>query len=226
VTTAYTALLGLALPVTGELSGTWGNTVNNSITQLTEESIAGVATQSVTSADWTLTTTGSGLSNQARMAILIPTGTPGVSRNIIAPSSSKAYVVINQSNAQVVLKGSATTGVIIPASSTLMCAWNGTDFIAVTALTLTTGTTAQRPSSPATGMLRYNSSLAQFEGYDGSTWGGIGGAQAGGVIQTNKTEVTVDYTLPSGSNGFSVGPITIDAGITVTVTSGQTWVVI
>lgn len=226
MTTAYTALLGLALPVTGELSGTWGNTVNGAITQLVEDSVANYATQSVTSADWTLTTTGSGASNQARMAILIPTGTPGVTRNITAPSSSKAYVVVNQSNSQVVLKGSATTGVIIPASSTLMCAWNGTDFIAVTALTLTTGTTAQRPSTPATGMLRYNSSLAQFEGYDGSTWGGIGGAQAGGVIQTNKTEVTVDYTLPLGSNGFSVGPITIDAGITVTVTSGQTWVVI
>lgn len=226
MTTAYTSLLGLALPVTGELSGTWGNTVNNSITQLTEESIAGVSTQSVTSADWTLTTTGSGLSNQARTAILIPTGTPGVSRNIIAPSSSKAYVVINQSNAQVILKGSATTGVIIPGGSTLMCAWNGTDFIAVTALTLSSGTTAQRPSTAATGMLRYNSTLAQFEGYDGANWGGIGGAQAGGVIQTNKTEVTIDYTLPAGSNGFSVGPITIDSGVSVTVTSGQVWVII
>ena len=55
MTTAYTTLLGLALPVTGELSGTWGDTVNNSITQLTDDSIAGVATQSVALADWTLT---------------------------------------------------------------------------------------------------------------------------------------------------------------------------
>jgi hypothetical protein len=144
----------------------------------------------------------------------------------VAPSSSKAYVVINQSNAQVVLKGAATTGVIIPASTTLMCAWNGTDFIAITALTLSSGTTAQRPSTAATGMMRYNTTLAQFEGYDGSNWGGIGGAQAGGVIQTNKTEVTVSYTLPSGSNGFSVGPITIDSGVSVTITSGQIWVII
>lgn len=226
MTTAYTSLLGLALPVTGELSGTWGNTVNNSITQLTEDSIAGASTQSVTSADWTLTTTGSGVSNQARTAILIPTGTPGVSRNIIAPSSSKVYVVVNQSDSQVILKGAATTGVIVPAGATMTCAWNGTDFVAVTALTLSSGTTAQRPSTAATGMLRYNSTLGQFEGYDGSNWGGIGGAQAGGVIQVNKTEVTVDYTLPSGSNGFSVGPITIDSGRTVTITDGQVWVII
>jgi hypothetical protein len=225
VTTAFTSLLGFALPVTGELSGTWGDEVNNSITQLVEDSVANNATQSVTSANWTLTTTGSGASNQARMAILIPTGTPGVSRNIVAPASSKAYVVINQSDSQVVLKASATTGVIIPTGVTMLCAWNGSDFTAVTALTLSVGTTAQRPSTPATGMLRYNTTLSQFEGYDGTQWGGIGGAQAGGVIQTNKTEVMVNYTMPSGTNGLSVGPVTIDSGVSVTITSGQRWLV-
>lgn len=225
MTTAFTSLLGFALPVTGELSGTWGDEVNNSITQLVEDSVANNATQSVTSANWTLTTTGSGASNQARMAILIPTGTPGVSRNIVAPASSKAYVVINQSDSQVVLKASATTGVIIPTGVTMLCAWNGSDFTAVTALTLSVGTTAQRPSTPATGMLRYNTTLSQFEGYDGTQWGGIGGAQAGGVIQTNKTEVMVNYTMPSGTNGLSVGPVTIDSGVSVTITSGQRWLV-
>lgn len=226
MTTAYTSLLGFALPVTGELSGTWGTTVNDAITQLVEDSVANYATQSVTSANWTLTTTGSGASNQARMAILIPTGTPGVSRNIVAPSSSKAYVVVNQSDFQVILKGSATTGVIIPTGVSMLCAWNGTDFTAITTLTLSVGTTAQRPSTPATGMLRFNTTNTQFEGYDGTNWGGIGGAQANGVIQTNKTVVTADYTLPSGINGMSVGPITVNSGVTVTITSGQRWVVL
>ena len=36
------------------------------------------------------------------------------------------------------------------------------------------GTTAQRPSG-VTGQFRFNSSLTQFEGYDGSAWGKIGG---------------------------------------------------
>jgi len=129
--TAYTNLLGFALPVTGELNGTWGDTVNNSITSLVESSIAGSATASVTSADWTLTTTGSGAANQARAAILIPTGTPGVSRNIIAPSSSKAYIVDNQSNAAVVLKGAATAGVTIATNTAALVAWDGADFVAV-----------------------------------------------------------------------------------------------
>jgi hypothetical protein len=131
MTTSYTTLLGFALPVTGELSGTWGDVVNNSITQLTEDSIAGVATASVAAGNWTLTTTGLGVDNQARKAILIPTGSPGVSRNIIAPSQSKAYIVINQSDAAVVVKGSATTGVTIPSGVTALVAWNGSDFVNV-----------------------------------------------------------------------------------------------
>lgn len=131
MTTQYTSLLGFALPVTGEINGTWGDVVNNSITQLVEDSVANKATASVTGGDWTLTTTGTGLPNQARCAILIPTGTPGVTRNIIAPSSSKAYIVINQSDAAVVVKGAATTGVSIPSGVRAIVAWNGSDFIKV-----------------------------------------------------------------------------------------------
>jgi hypothetical protein len=62
------------------------------------------------------------------MAILLVTGTPGVSRNIVAPSTSKWYIVKNGSNAEVVLKGSATTGVTIPAGVEALAFWNGSDF--------------------------------------------------------------------------------------------------
>lgn len=129
--TSYTSLLGFALPATGELSGTWGDTVNNSITQLVEDSVAGTATQSVAGGDWTLSTTGSGAANQARSAIIRPTGSPGVSRNVIAPGQSKAYIVDNQSNAAVVFKASATTGVTIAAGKQALVAWNGSDFVQV-----------------------------------------------------------------------------------------------
>jgi hypothetical protein len=53
-----------------------------------------------------------------------------------------------------------------------------------------------------------------------------GGAEAGGVIQVNKDTATVSYTLPTGNNGFSVGPITINSGVEITVSSGQSWVII
>ena len=135
MTTAYTSLLGFALPVEGELDGTWGTTVNNSITELVEDSIAATATQSVASGDWTLTTTGSGAVNQARCAILVPTGSPGVTRNIIAPSTSKAYIVHNQSDAAVVVKASATTGTTIAAGARALVAWTGTDFVTISTST-------------------------------------------------------------------------------------------
>lgn len=133
--TAYTSLLGLALPVQGELQGTWGDTVNNQITSLVEDAVANAATISVTAGNVTLTTT-TGASNQARMSALILTGTPGVSRNIVVPSQAKAYVVINQSNAAIVIKGSATPGVSIAAGVLALVAWNGSDFALVAADTV------------------------------------------------------------------------------------------
>jgi len=131
MSTSYTSLLGLALPVTGSLSGVWGDTINDSITQLVEDAVAGVATEDVSGGNWTLTATGSGASNQARMAILVATGTPGTARNIIAPGSSKAYIVVNNSDSAVTIKASATTGVTIPAGNKTFVVWNGADFVPV-----------------------------------------------------------------------------------------------
>lgn len=88
------------------------------------------------------------------------------------------------------------------------------------------GTTAQRDGLPANGYFRYNSSLASFEGYVGGAWGGVGGAQAGGVIFENSTSITSSYTLSTSKNGLSVGPISIASGATVTVGSGQRWVIL
>jgi hypothetical protein len=88
------------------------------------------------------------------------------------------------------------------------------------------GTTAQRDGSPSNGYFRYNSDLDSFEGYVDGAWGGVGGAQAGGVIYENSQTVTSNYTITTGKNGFSVGPITIDSGVAVTVPSGSVWTII
>lgn len=93
-------------------------------------------------------------------------------------------------------------------------------------LTVQKGTTAQRPGTPTAGMIRYNSTTGGFEGYT-TAWGSIGGgASAGGVIYENSTTVSSNYTLSTAKNGMSVGPITIASGVTVTVPSGQRWVVL
>jgi hypothetical protein len=51
-------------------------------------------------------------------------------------------------------------------------------------------------------------------------------AKASGALLVNTTTVSESYVLPVGSNAFSVGPITIADSYTVTVSSGQRWVVI
>jgi hypothetical protein len=92
---------------------------------------------------------------------------------------------------------------------------------------LPTGTTAQRDASPQAGYMRYNSSTPGFEGYNGTTWGSIGGgASASGAIYENTVTISSSYTLTTSTNGFSVGPITIGSGATVTVPSGQRWLVL
>lgn len=132
MTTAYTSLLGLALPVTGELSGTWGDTVNDQITSLTDAAIAG-STSLSTDGDVTLTTT-EGAANQARQAILYCSGARTAIRTITAPAHSKAYIVINATTGgyPVIVNGvGPTTGVSVPAGVRALIAWNGADFVIV-----------------------------------------------------------------------------------------------
>ena len=92
------------------------------------------------------------------------------------------------------------------------------------------GTTAQRPAGTANGRLRYNSTEAAFEGYTAAGWGEIGGGGPSlgtdSVIRTNAQVINEDITIPANTNGSTIGDITVNAGKTVTVSSGSTWVII
>lgn len=92
-----------------------------------------------------------------------------------------------------------------------------------------TGTTAQRPTG-ATGDFRFNSTTNSFEGFNGTAWGSVGGGATGAggdqVFMLNAKVVTTTYSVPSGQNALSTGPITVNAGVTVTVPSGSRWVVL
>ena len=100
-----------------------------------------------------------------------------------------------------------------------------------TALKIPVGTTAQRPGSPATGELRFNSTLGSAEIYNGSAFAAVGGgagATGGGsdeVFFESDTNVTTNYTITSGKNAHTVSPI-INSGVTVTVPSGSLLVIL
>jgi hypothetical protein len=95
---------------------------------------------------------------------------------------------------------------------------------------LPVGTTAQRDVVPATGFVRFNTNLSQFEGYNGTVWGTIGGGAKGGgsdqVFFENDQVVTTNYTLTAGKNAVTAGPVTVNSGVTVTIPSGSTWVIV
>jgi hypothetical protein len=78
--------------------------------------------------------------------------------------------------------------------------------------------------------MRFNTDSGSFEGYNGTAWGSIGGGASGGggdaVFYENDQTVTTDYTVAADKNAMSTGPITINSGVTVTVSSGARWVVI
>jgi hypothetical protein len=92
-----------------------------------------------------------------------------------------------------------------------------------------TGNTVQRPTA-ATGQFRFNTDVSKFEGYNGSAWGSVGGGATGGgsdeIFVQNGQVVTTNYTIPADKNAMSTGPITINSGVTVTVSTGARYVVI
>jgi hypothetical protein len=130
--TQYTSLLGLALPVTGELSGSWGDTVNQQITSLLDSAISGTTSITI-DGDITLTTT-VGAANESRQAVILwnpATGT--ATRTITAPAQSKIYTVINASGGtqSIVFKAVGQTGITIVKGESAIIAFNGTDFIKI-----------------------------------------------------------------------------------------------
>jgi hypothetical protein len=139
MTTAFSSLIGLALPVEGELDGTWGDVVNNATTSYLDIAIAGTQTLSA-NADATLVQTfGTDLatnigSTTAQYAIIRWTASNGgTTRNINVPNSSKTYVVINDGTGSIVLRGvtGPTTGITIVSGEKCVAAWNGSDFVKV-----------------------------------------------------------------------------------------------
>lgn len=91
------------------------------------------------------------------------------------------------------------------------------------------GTTAQRDATPTEPRFRVNSDTGQGELYNPATetWGPVGGGATGGggdqVFVENDQVVTADYTITAGKNAHSVGPISINNGVAVTVPTGSAW---
>lgn len=204
MTTGATGQLGLALPVQGELSGSWGNTVNNGITEYTNIAIAatltltgdGAVTLANTTGDAsatniTATLTGAGTVT-AQFAIVRVTGTLTTAKVVTAPSYSKTYVVDNAATGGIVtFKASGQPGVSVAVGEKCTVYFNGTDYVKVATSTAGTVTAV---------------SVASANGFAGTSSGGTTPAltlstSITGVLKGNATAISAatagtDYLAP------------------------------
>jgi hypothetical protein len=228
---------------TGEQSGTWGSTTNTNLGTAISEAITGSADVNfATAADVTVTLTDTNTAQTARnLRLNITESSTGVgyAGNLILGSGcqiEKFYLINNGTTAAKTIKNTTGTGILVPANSSVLVFNNGTNVVTAIdafggtgAILLPVGTTGQQPTG-ANGKIRYNSTNSKFEGYSAGAWSSIGGGATGGgadqVFVENGVTVTTNYTLTTGYNAESVGPITINSGVTVTVPTNQRWVIL
>lgn len=249
--TSYTSLLGLALPVQGELTGTWGDVVNDYITKYVDAAVAGAQTISGSQTAVTLSTTtgstlsqaGSGATGSAQYMVINCTGNPASLLTITAPATSKVYLVLNNtSTAQsvTIVGAGPTTGVTVATAQCALVAWNGSDFelIATTDASKLTGVLAAvnggtGQSSYAVGDLLYASSttalakLADVATGNALISGGVNTAPSWGKIGLS-THVSGILPVASGGTGATTIPArslfvanTLDTLTTLTPAAGQ-----
>ena len=212
----YTPLLGLVVPTTGELAGTWGDVLSAGMTQLVDSAIAGTTTLSA-DADVTLSTT-DGAANQARAAVILWTAANGANtRSITAPSHTKAYIVINAGTGSVIVKGAATTGVTIATGVKALIAWNGSDFVRISSSTVALADITGLGIGVATA-LAINVGSAGAPVVNGGALGTPSSGSAANLTSfpTLNQNTTGTAAGLSGTPNISVGTVSASGGITST----------
>jgi hypothetical protein len=137
--TQYTTLLKLALPTQGELSGAWGDVINNNITSMVEEAVAGLKTINTWSSNSAVLSTADGTTAESRAAILNLTDTTSDltgAATLVCPTLSKVYIVKNGTGQTVTIKTSAGSGIAVSNGNTSIVYCDGTNVVeAVTGIT-------------------------------------------------------------------------------------------
>jgi hypothetical protein len=215
---ATTTELGLVTPTQGDLTGTWGNVVNNGITEYTNIAIAGTLSFSGDGAETLLNTTGNASATNfstttAQYAVIRVTGTLTTTKIITGPSYSKLYLVDNAATGNTVtFKAAGQTGVIIAAGESSFVYYNGTDYIKVTSDLILGGYTSTATAAGTT-TLTSASTTTQF--FTGSTTQTI-------VLPVAATLVLgFQFTIHNNSSG-SLTVNSSGANLVTTITANTT----
>jgi len=97
------------------------------------------------------------------------------SGSLVNFSAGSKDVICTQPAERAVYLDSATNATIPNITTGALTASSDSSFTSTGALIISKGTTGQRPT-PASGMLRFNTTSTEFEGYNGTAWASVGGA--------------------------------------------------
>jgi hypothetical protein len=212
MTTQYTTILKLALPVQGELDGSWGDVVNDNITAMVEEAVAGLATINSWTANSHTLTSANGTTSESRCAVLVADddggGNPSGAATIICPAASKLYVLKNISGQQVTLKTSAGTGVAVANGSTAFLFCDGTNV-----------ESCQTDIVGATTIDTTNLEVTNIKAKDGTASGSI--ADSTGVFTINSAVLTTADINAGTIDGVTIGGSSAGAGTFSTMTTSN-----
>jgi hypothetical protein len=123
-TNLYIELIG-----TGEQTGTWGGTTNNSLVYAIEEPIVGRAAVAFTDANVTLTPVSLNTNQTFRNLYLNCTGTNTTTRSLIVPNINKNYYIENNTNQSLLVKTAAGTGITVLSGYTCAVYIDGTNVV-------------------------------------------------------------------------------------------------
>jgi hypothetical protein len=130
----FSPSLKLTLMGDGDQAGLWGQTTNTNLGTLIEQAITGVQSITMSDANYTLTSF-NGVTDEARNAVLVVTGTNNAVRDLIPPVVEKLYTIANNTTGGFAIRviGASGTGVNIPNGATQVVYCDGTNFIAASA---------------------------------------------------------------------------------------------
>ena len=236
---ATTGQLGLVTPTQGDLSGTWGNTVNNGITEYTNIAIAGTTTFNGDGAVTLVNTTGDAsatniASTSAQYAIVRVTGTLTTAKIITFGSAgsapySKLYLVDNAATGDIVtFKAYGQTGVSVAVGEKCFVYYNGTDIVKAASstadgvTTISFGSTGLTPSTATSGAVTVAGTLAVANGGTNLTSGTSGGVlayTASGVLASSGA-LAANKVVIGGGAGAAPSTTTL-LGTAAAVTTGS-----
>lgn len=123
-TNLYIELIG-----TGQQTGTWGGTTNNTLVYAIEEPIVGRDSVAFTDANVTLTPVALNTNQTFRNLYLNCTGTNTTTRSLIVPTINKNYYIENNTNQSLLVKTAAGTGVTVLSGYTCAVYIDGTNVV-------------------------------------------------------------------------------------------------